>query len=126
MGVVLIILDGDQTVAMQAIVGIVIGRIGVNRRDGPAVELVKTAMIGGCFRVVAVQMPLIDQTGAIPGGSDDGSQRGILGQEVGPTYDGGIALGIDFQPCQSAGIALVIADAAVAAVATGHQRTAGG
>ena len=125
-GIVLVLLDVNQTVAVQAIVGIVIRRIGVDGGDGPAVELVEATVVGRRLRVVAVEVPLVDQTGAVACLRHDRAQRDILGQQVSPAHDGGIAVGADFQARQSSGVALVVADAGVAAVAARHQRTAAG
>ena len=122
-GIVLVLLDMDERVAVQAVVGIVIRRIRVDGGDGPAVKLVEAPMVGSRLWVVAVEVPLIDQTGAVACLRHDRAQRDILGQQVSPSHDGGVAVGVNLQPRQSSGVALVVADAGVAGVLARHQRT---
>ncbi len=107
---------------MQSVVGIIIGCVAVDGRNGPAIEFVEAPVVGRCLRVVAVKVPFVHQTGAIASGRDDGGDGGVLWQQVGTAHNGGVALRIDFQARQSSCVALVVAYAGVAAITPRHQR----
>ena len=120
-GIVFVLGDVDERVAVQTVVGVVVGRIAVYGRDSPSVELVEASVVGCCLWVVAVEVPFVHQTSAVASGTEDGGQRGVLGQEIGASDDGGVALGVDFQSCETSSVALVVAYAGVTAVSTSHQ-----
>ena len=61
-------LDVDEAVAMETVVGVIIRSVGMHGADGPSVELVKSAMVGARSGVVAVEVPFIDEAGAVAGG----------------------------------------------------------
>ena len=119
--IVLVLADGDKRVAVQAIVGIIIGCVAVDGGDGPSIELVEASVVGCRLRVVAVEMPFVHQTSAIASGRDDGGDGGVLRQEVSASHNGGVAIGINLQTRETTGIALVVTYAGVAAVQTRHQ-----
>ena len=126
MGIVGVLLDMDEAVAPESVIRIVIRRIAVDGGDGPAIELVEAAMVGCRAWVVTVEMPFVYQAGAIACGADDLGDGRILWQEIGTTHDGGVALGINLQTCETSSVALVITDTGIAAITARHQRTARG
>ena len=116
-----VLLNVCQLVVVEAPIGIVVGIVAVDGADEPAIELVKAPVQGCGIWAVAVQMPLVDQTGAIACRTQHGGDGGILGQQVGTPYDGGVAAWRNFQSRQSALVALVVTDARVATVLACHQ-----
>ena len=58
-------LDVNEFVVVESIIGIIIGRVGMDGRDGPTIEFVKTSVIGRRTGVVTVEVPFIHQTGAV-------------------------------------------------------------
>ena len=64
-GVVGVLVDVDERVAVESVVGVVVRRVRVDGGDGPAVELVETPVVGSRLRVVAVEVPFVHQTGAV-------------------------------------------------------------
>ena len=94
--------------------------------DGPSIELVEAAVVGRRTRVVAVEVPFVDQAGAVAGGAEDGGDGGVLRQEVGAPHIGGVAPWVDLDAADASGGALIVADAGVASVLAGHKRAARG
>ena len=125
-GIVGVLLDVGQLVVVEPPVGVVVGVVAVDGGYEPSVELVEAAVQWRGLRLVAVEVPLVHQAGAVAPAAEHGGDGGVLGQEVGAPHDGGVAPWRDFQARQPSGVTLVVANAGVARVQSGHQRAARG